>query len=131
MRIQMQLGRDAMIAISELKVLLYGDEDIPVTQGYLFSKAYEKIKDKRIRWQDIANADVPNVTNNSISEIQGVKTTLNLEKDLVEGITQLQKLFREEFSATRIHKAFVVKLVLFAAILDCHGKLDKYEIKEA
>lgn len=126
MRIQMQLGRETMIAMNELKILLYGDEDIPVTQGYLFSKAFQRIKDKKISWQKIAVGNIPNVTNNLNSEIVGVKTTLNLEKDVVEGITELQKVFKEVFSAKRIHKAFVVKLVLFAAILECHDELRDY-----
>lgn len=127
----MKLGRDTMIAMDELKRLLFDDPDIPITQGYLVGVAYNRVKNKKIKWKDISKDDIPNVTNNTTSEIQGVQTTLNLENDTLKGIKELQKSFIYIFNAKRVHTSFVVKLVLFAAVLDCNGLLDEYIEKEA
>lgn len=123
LRLQMKLGRDTVIALNEMKRLSFSDPDIPITNGYVLGIAYNRIKDKNINWKKVSTDNIPNVTDDVTSDIKGVKTTLNIEQNIFDGLTEIQNSFFSIFDLKRVHKAFVVKLVLFAAILDYYEKL--------
>ena len=125
MRIQMRLSRPTVVAIQEYKQIKFADPKAKITNGYLVGMAYKAIQNDldRINWQAI-NSDIPKFTinydDNSISDLQ---TALNLEATVLDGIEKLQIKFRDVFYTKRIFKPFVIKLILFAAILKETGKL--------
>lgn len=131
MRIQMHMSRDAKLALREVKRLEYGDTHIEITNAYLVGVAYKRIKDRPIDWLEVATANVPNVTDDTTSSIQAVKTTLNLELSVDEGITALQTELNTVFDNKRVHRSFVVKLVLLAFVLDKEGLLPLLEDEPA
>lgn len=126
MRIQMRLSRPTVVAIQEYKQIKFADPKAKITNGYLVGMAYKAIQNDldRIDWKAINSMDIPNVTinydDNSISDLQ---TALNLEKTVLDGIEILQNKFIDVFSTKRMFKPFVIKLILFAAILKETGKL--------
>lgn len=119
MRIQMRLSRPTVVAIQEYKQIKFADPKAKVTNGYLVGMAYKAIQNDldRIDWKAI-NKDISNVTinydDNSISDLQ---TALNLEKTVLDGIEKLQIKFMDVFDTKRMFRPFVIKLILFAAIL--------------
>lgn len=126
MRIQMRLSRPTVVAIQEYKQIKFADPKAKITNGYLVGMAYKAIHNDldRIDWKAINSMDIPNVTinydDNSISDLQ---TALNLEKTVLDGIEILQIKFMNVFSTKRMFKPFVIKLILFAAILKETNKL--------
>ncbi|OEH81139.1 hypothetical protein BCR26_17410 [Enterococcus rivorum] len=123
MRIQMKLSRDAMLAIQEIKNLEFSDPNITITNGYVVGVAYNRIKNKQVDWNKVATSNIPGVSNNPSSDIKSVKTTLNLEQNILDGIKEIQNSFFSIFNLKRVHKAYVVKMILFAAILDYNNLL--------
>lgn len=126
MRIQMRLSRPTVVAIQEYKQIKFADPKAKITNGYLVGMAYKAIQNDldRIDWKEINSMGIPNVTinydDNSISDLQ---TALNLEKTVLDGIEILQSKFMDVFSTKRMFKPFVIKLILFAAILKETDKL--------
>ena len=126
MRIQMRLSRPTVVAIQEYKQIKFADPKAKITNGYLVGMAYKAIQNDldRIDWKAINSMDIPNVTinydDNSISDLQ---TALNLEAAVLDGIENLQNKFMDVFSTKRMFRPFVIKLILFAAILKETGKL--------
>ena len=119
MRIQMRLSRPTVVAIQEYKQIKFADPKAKVTNGYLVGMAYKAIQNDldRIDWQAINSMDIPNVTKNYDDSISDVQTAINLEAAVVEGIEKLQNKFMSVFSTKKMFKPFVIKLILFAAIL--------------
>ncbi|MBU7542395.1 hypothetical protein KGP38_07260 [Lactococcus lactis] len=123
MRIQLKFGRDTMLALNELKILLFGDPNITVTQGYIVEQAYKLVKIDKIEnpkdfWLELSAIKLSNIIETDDETIQGVKTTLNLDSETIDGINKLQHDFLTYFNNKRIHRAYVIKLILFAAILE-------------
>ena len=122
----MRLSRPTVVAIQEYKQIKFADPKAKITNGYLVGMAFKAIQNDldRIDWKAINSMDISNVTinydDNSISDLQ---TALNLEATVLDGIEKLQIKFRDVFYTKRIFKPFVIKLILFAAILKETGKL--------
>ena len=121
----MRLSRPTVVAIQEYKQIKFADPKAKVTNGYLLGMAYKAIQNDldRIDWQAINSMDIPNVTNNYDYSISDLQTALNLEAAVLDGIEKLQKNFMNCFTTKRMYKPFVIKLILFAAILKENGKL--------
>lgn len=126
MRIQMRLSRPTVLAIQEYKQIKFADPKAKITNGYLVGMAYKAIQNDldRIDWKAINSMDIRNVIinydDNSISDLQ---TALNLEEAVLVGIENLQIKFKDIFSTKKMFKPFVIKLLLFAAILKEKDKL--------
>ena len=127
MRIQMRLSRPTVVAIQEYKQIKFADPKAKITNGYLVGMAYKAIQNDldRIDWKAINSMGISNVTinydDNSISDLQ---TALNLEEAVLNGIENLQNKFMNNvFQTKRMFKPFVIKLILFAAILKEKDKL--------
>lgn len=123
MRVRMRLSRDAVLALREVKHLAYNDPNLKVQNGYLIGLAFKHIQGREIDWQAVADAAIPNVTDDHTSEVEGVQTTVNLEAHVNEGIEEIQQEFRELYGKQRIRKPFVIKCILFAYILSQSDKL--------
>ena len=119
MRLQMRLSRPAVAAIQEYKQIRFADPKARITNGYLVGMAYKSIREelKKIDWKAVNAAEIVNVTKNYDATVTDLQTALNLEADVLEGVEELQKYFMEVFSTKKMFKPFVIKLVLFAAIL--------------
>ena len=119
MRIQMRLSRPTVVAIQEYKQIKFADPKAKVTNGYLVGMAYKAIQNDldRIDWQANNSMDIPNVTKNYDDSISDLQTALNLEAAVLDGIEKLQNKFMSVFSTKKMFKPFVIKLILFAAIL--------------
>lgn len=126
MRIKMKLSRLTVLAFQEYKRLTYGDPNITVTNGYVLGSAFKYIQPDliSINWEEINASHIPNVTDNVDKSIVGVDTTLNVDKSVSDGIDDLQRKFLTVFGTKRVYRAFVVKLVIYAAILKQNNKLN-------
>ena len=115
----MRLSRPTVVAIQEYKQIKFADPNAKITNGYLVGMAYKAIQSDldRIDWQAINSMDIPNVTKNYDESISDLQTALNLEVTVLEGIEKLQNKFMSVFSTKKMFKPFVIKLILFAAIL--------------
>jgi len=120
MRIQMRLSRPAVVAIQEYKIMRFGDPNAKVTSGYLVGMAWKSIKPKlsQIDWQKVNSSKIPNVTNNTDNSLEGLQTALNIEASVLQDIEELQNEFIGIFGTKKIYKPFVIKLILFAALLE-------------
>ncbi|MEH7463711.1 hypothetical protein V7166_16945 [Bacillus thuringiensis] len=129
MRVPMKLNRITVLALNKFKQIKYDDPDINVTTGHVLSVAYELIEPsiQEIDWKMVNKMNIPNVTNNNDESIMKVNTTLNLAESVVKGIEALQQHFREVYDTDRVFKTFVVKLILFAAILQNEENLPLLE----
>ena len=125
MRITAYFGRQTVLARQEYKRIKFGDKNIRVLEGFVIGLAYKEIlpRLKDIDWREIANTDIPNVTSNDDEKIVGVQTTLNLEQTVLTGIESLRKTFVSIFGTKKIYRPYVMKLILFAAILEANGTL--------
>ncbi|MBK5490915.1 hypothetical protein JFT95_26545 [Bacillus sp. TH17] len=129
MRVPMKLNRITVLALNKFKQIKYDDPDINVTTGHVLSVAYELIEPsiQEIDWKTVNKMNIPNVTNNNDESIMKVNTTLNLAESVVKGIEALQQHFRKVYDTDRVFKTFVVKLILFAAILQNEENLPLLE----
>lgn len=119
MRVQMRLSRPAVAAMMEYKRIKFADPHARVTNGYLVGMAYKTVQENlnRIDWMAVNMTEPPGVTGNYDESITDTQTALNLEITVLEGIEKLQKEFMNIFGTKRMFKPFVIKLLLFAAIL--------------
>ena len=120
MRIQMRLSRPAVVAMQEYKIIKFGDPNAKVTSGYLVGMAWKCIKPKlsQIDWKKVNTIKIPNVTDNTDNSLEGLQTALNLEASVLQDIEELQRQFIGIFGTKKIFKPFVIKLILFAALLE-------------
>lgn len=125
MRIQMKLGRATVVAIRRYKQLKFLDENARVSTGYLVGTAYRQIQGDlpNIDWVKLNSAFIPGVTDNADESIGSLQTALTMDAGVLEHIEELQKDLMAEFETKRMFKPFVIKLVLFAAILKENGNL--------
>lgn len=119
MRIQMRLSRPTVIAMQEYKRIKFADPEAKVTNGYLIGMAFKSIKDEleQIDWVKVNLSKIPNVTESNNKSLENLQTALNIEATVLNGIEELQRNFISIFDTKKMFKPFVIKLVLFAAIL--------------
>lgn len=124
MRVKVRLGRDSVIALNEVKSILFENVNTRVTNGYIIGKAWNKIvsnKD-RIDWYKVGTEKISSIADNKDSSIVGVQTTLNLEESILDSIKEFQYSLSQEYKEI-YYFPYVVKLILFAVILEQNGKL--------
>ncbi|MEK3873283.1 MULTISPECIES: hypothetical protein [Paenibacillus] len=119
MRIQMRLSRPTVVAMQEYKRIKFADPEAKVTNGYLIGMALKSIKNElpQIDWIQINSVAIPNVTENNDKSLDSLQTALNIEAAILQDIEELQRIFMDVFKTKKMFKPFVIKLILFAAIL--------------
>lgn len=127
----MKLGRPAVVAISRYKELKFQDPNARVSTGYLVGAAYKEIQEDipNIDWVKLNSAFIPGVTGNDES-IGPLQTALTMDAGVLERIEELQRDLMAEFGTKRMFKPFVIKLILFAAILKENNTLILKEEKK-
>ena len=129
-RVQMQLSRPTLLAFKEFKRLAYGDEELNATNGYIVGVALKELLPyissegnienidlvNQIDWETYDKEPLSNVTDSDDTDTVRTKTTLTLEHSVDNALNHLQKEFKEIFKVNRVYKAFVVKMILYAAI---------------
>ncbi len=118
MRIQMRLSNESEIILKKEKERIKNEENISVTYGWIVNTITKKIYDRfeEIDWVKIKNTTLKLVDINNANNCEYI-TTLNLEQSVVREIEHLQNYFKTFFVASRIHKAFVVRMILKADYL--------------
>ncbi len=118
MRIQMRLSNESEIILKKEKERIKNEENISVTYGWIVNTITKKIYDRfeEIDWVKIKNTTLKLVDINNANNWEYI-TTLNLEQSVVREIEHLQNYFKTVFGASRIHKAFVVRMILKADYL--------------
>lgn len=118
MRIQMRLSNESEIILKKEKERIKNEENISVTYGWIVNTITKKIYDRfeEIDWLKIKNTTLKLVDINNANNWEYI-TTLNLEQSVVREIEHLQNHFKTVFGASRIHKAFVVRMILKADYL--------------
>lgn len=127
MKIQMQLGRETVLAFRKFKEIQYNDPDIDASYGYVLNAAYNIVKSEleEIDWLDVSKEPIEGVTRNGIATIGKVQTSMILDDDFVERLRGLQEYLSKTKNNTRIYLPYVVKLVVLSAILKIEGNLPK------
>ncbi|MFD2114357.1 hypothetical protein ACFSTH_00765 [Paenibacillus yanchengensis] len=119
MRVQMRLSQESELILRKEKESYKEKEDISVTYGWIVNKITKYIFSKdinKIDWKFIRNYQLKIVDEHQANDSE-YNTTLNLEKTVLENINLLQIMFKDVFDAARIHKAFVVRMLLKANYL--------------
>ncbi len=131
MRIQMRLSRPAVVAMREYKKIKFADPEAKVTNGYLIGMAFKSIKSElpQIDWIKVNSIAIPNVTENNDKSLDSLQTALNIEATILQDIEELQRDFMSIFETKKMFKPFVIKLILFAAILKENNALALKEEK--
>lgn len=120
MRIRMRLSRESEWILRQEKQRYKEKEDISVTYGWIVNHITKNIVAQHVQhidWLAIKACPYSAIQEHTPSDTAAdidFNTTLNLENTVLEYIQQLQILFKEVFSAARIHKAFVVRMILKA-----------------
>lgn len=125
-RIGMKLNRFTVIAFGEYKNEFYGSQEVPISDGYLVSSAYNYIKDDipKIDWEKVNAAKIPNVTDRT-DEVTNLRTTITIDPVAYEGLRELQAKLVKEVKG-RVFFSYVIKLVMYAALLKKNNLLEKY-----
>lgn len=125
MRIQMRLSNEAEIILQKEKERMKNEEDITVTYGWIVNTVTKKIYEKyeEIDWIKIKNTTLKLVDVNNANNCEYI-TTLNLEQSVLKRIEDLQIYLKKIFNASRIHKAFVVRMILKANYLYQNSLID-------
>lgn len=128
MRVKMKFGKSTVIAFNEFKKQFYKDENIEITNGYVLKVAYTLLIENEldnIDWVRVNKKESEIVRRSNVESVEGVHTTLTIESDILEGINKLQNDFKTEFKTTRVYRSFVVKLIMFAALLHLNDELPR------
>lgn len=114
----MRLSNESEIILKKEKERIKNEENISVTYGWIVNTITKKIYDRfeEIDWVKIKNTTLKLVDINNANNCEYI-TTLNLEQSVVRTIEHLQNYFKTVFGASRIHKAFVVRMILKADYL--------------
>src|SRR5699024_1697457 len=128
-RVKIRLNRLIILSLKEFKKLKFGDTELPIQDSYVVAEAYKTILPKldKICWDKINKVTIPNVTDNKELSSKPLPTTLTLEIDVLKGLREIQKGMVEKTKG-RIFFSYVIKVVLYSAILDKLGELEKYTI---
>lgn len=139
MRLKIQLSRPTLLAFKSFKSIVYGDENLNATNGYILGVALKELLPiisstndienldlvDRIEWKELLGKSILNVTDSDDKEIVRTRTTLTIESSVYNALNVLQNQFLTIFDTKRIYRAFVVKMVLFAAIDKRTNNLNK------
>lgn len=127
MKIQMQLGRETVLAFRKFKHIQYNDPDIDASYGYVLDAAYNIVKNdlEEIDWITVSKKSIDGITINGNPEIGKVQTTMILDDILVEKLKELQMFLSKSKDNTRIYLPYVVKLIVLSAILKLDSNLPK------
>lgn len=131
MRTQMRLSQESECILRKEKEKYKGEEDISVTYGWLVNKITKDVFSKdinRIDWYSVKTHQLKLVDEPKANDCE-YNTTLNLENTVLDNIHTMQILFKDIFDASRIHKAFVVRMVLKANYLMNHD-INIFKVKE-
>lgn len=127
--VAIRLSRDAVLGINKFKTLLFGTEDVPVSSGYIVTKAFQEIfKDyQRIDWFRInsKSTNIPGITDDN-SAVTGIDTRLSLDQSVHEDMKLLQKFLIENVYEGRVYFSFVVTSILKAAIIRRTSDINEY-----
>lgn len=123
MRIKVRLGRDTVIAFEEVKNILYKTEGNRTMKGFIIGEAWKKIKreSENIDWVKVGCEKIPGVSNNN-SNVVGVQTTLNIDEEILDSLKEFQYSLSNK-NKQIYYFPYIIKLVLFAFILDYNDKL--------
>lgn len=128
-RLGIKLNRESVIALKELKKIFYGDSEIPISDGFLIGEAFKKIEPvvNQIDWELLNDkkTSVPGITDNKDPQFESMRTTLAIDKTVFQKMKMLQENLIKE-TRGRVFFSFVVKSVLFAAILQHNNDLENF-----
>ncbi|HHG7862893.1 TPA: hypothetical protein ACPYDW_000544 [Streptococcus pneumoniae] len=131
-RLGIKLSRDSVLGLREVRRLYLGSPDIPVSDGYLIKVAYKEILNDidNIDWLELNNSKlkISDISESVDMNATSLRTTLTLDMLVYSGMRDIQLKLRE-LTKGRVFFSFVVKLVLFAAILKKKGLLEKIQKK--
>lgn len=131
-RLGIKLSRDSVLGLREVRRLYLGSSDIPVPDSYVIEVAYKQISNEIdiIDWVELnkSKIKISEISESVDIDATSLRTTLTLDTLVYEGMRDIQLKLRE-FTKGRVFFSFVVKLVLFAAILKKKGLLEKIQKK--
>lgn len=115
MRIQMRLSQESEHILRNEKQDYLKKEDISVTYGWIVNQITKKMFPlaEKIDWKNVKLFQLKLVDDEKTNDFE-YNTTLNLEQTAVNNIVAMQIMFKDIFKVARVHKAFVVRMVLRA-----------------
>lgn len=125
-RVKLRINRLTILSFREFKRLKYGDPNIPISDSYVVEEAYKIVEHKLefIPWEEVNKAKISNVTDDTEYPATSLPTTLSLESNVLSGLKSLQKELVDK-AKSRIFFSFVIKIVMYAAILELNGELEE------
>lgn len=114
MRVRMRLSQETKYLLNHYKAHYKEVDGDSVTFGWLVNLFTEEIMKKEdISWSDYKLKDIK-IDKSITSDDNDYNTTLNLRKPVVDQIDILQNKFIGIFEVKRVHKAFVVRMIVKA-----------------
>lgn len=117
MRVRMWLSQETEAVLRREKESYKNTENISVTYGYIVNKmAHEVLEQsgKDIDWKKVRQTSIEYLARKEKTQYS---TTLNLEKTVIDEITSLQIQLKKIFDANRVHRAFVLRMLVRAYVL--------------
>lgn len=134
MKLQMQLSKFTVLVLRELKANYEKESEGVLTYQYggVIKKAWYSISDKKIDWEKLNESTLSYVFEDkeAVSKATVFSTTLNLSTEVNQAILDLQEVFKSTFEAARIYKPFVVKLIVFAGLMQAKGQISNFVLPE-
>ncbi|MGB7459703.1 MAG: hypothetical protein WA887_02375 [Carnobacterium jeotgali] len=127
MRVSVRIGKDTVLALKELEKILPRSSDEKMTNGDILTYSWKLISTEvdSIDWLKVADLDIFSIVT-SQEDVTGVNTTMNIDDDVEASLNDFKFSLTREFGQF-IYFPYVVKLVLFGAILIKRNKLSEYK----
>ena len=133
----MQLSRPTLLAFNEYKGIVYGDKELDATKSYILKIALNDLLPlisstnsldnldlvNEIDWKKIAVSKISGVTDGKDTKTTRMPTTLTLDISVSNALSKIQSDFLVVFDAKRVYINFVVKMIIFGALLKRLGQL--------
>lgn len=124
MRIQMRLSTEAQEILIKEKNSYEEKESVSVSYGWIVNRIFKRFSTieniQNVDWKYIKEYNLNLVDEKGCNDCE-YNTTFNLENSVIKMINDFQVLFKNVFEAKRVHKAFVVRLVIKADYLHTIG----------
>lgn len=125
MRIQVRLSQETENVLSFEKEKYEKAEGVCTTYGYIINKIAHKMLnnyEKNIDWKKVKETSIPHLQSDIKKVEKDYSTTLNLESTVADNITKLQIEFKQIFNVTRVHRAFAIRMLVRAYVLEEQSK---------
>lgn len=121
MKQTVRLAHETVDGIKRLKKIYENELGLKVHQGYVVNQAYKSIQG--VDWVTVIKTPLPKDVIESITQENEKKTTLDLNDEVMDGITKMQEELPDEIGVKWVTVGYCIRLIIKAAILKLGNKI--------